>query len=272
MPSNGKARALIITGFGLNCEAETAHAFALAGAEAEQVHLNDLIAGNRSLDEFHILAFIGGFSFGDHIASGRVLANRLSHRLAAPIEKFIADGKLMIGICNGFQTMVKLGVLPGLDGEYLKQTVSLVHNDCGSFQDRWVTLGMHPESPCVFTRGIDRIDLPVRHGEGKFVTLDDKVHQALWSRRMIVGQYVNPSTGEPTDDFPANPNGSTDAIAAICDPSGRIFGLMPHPEAFLFPYNHPQWMRQKSAGELPQTGAGLKMFQNAVEFAQQEIA
>ena len=267
MPSDPAVRALIITGFGLNCEAETAHAFRLAGAAPEQVHLNDLIAGDRSLDEFHILAFIGGFSFGDHIASGRVLANRLKHKLREPLQQFIDDGKLIIGICNGFQTMVKLGLLPGLDGDYMRQTVSLVHNDCGAFQDRWVTLRVRSESPCVFTRGIERLDLPVRHGEGKFVCLDDTVHQTLGDQRLVVCQYLDPATGEPTQEFPLNPNGSTDAIAGICDPTGRIFGIMPHPEAYLFPFNHPQWQRQRLAGALPKHGAGLKVFENGVEFA-----
>ena len=266
-----EVRALVITGFGLNCEAETSHAFRLAGAQVAQVHLNDLSAESQSLDEFHILAFIGGFSFGDHIASGRVLANRLKHQLNGPIQKFIADGKLIIGICNGFQTMVKLGLLPGLEGDYASQTVSLMTNDCGCFQDRWVTLRVRPESPCVFTRGIERIDLPVRHGEGKFVTLDEEVRQALWDGKLVACQYVDPTTDAATDEFPQNPNGSTDAIAAICDPRGRVFGLMPHPEAYLFPYNHPQWMRQKLAGALPAEGAGLQVFRNAVEFARAEL-
>ena len=271
MKSDAQAKALVITGFGLNCEAETSHAFRLAGAAVEQVHLSDLITGERTLDEFHILAFIGGFSFGDHIASGRVLANRLKHRLADSIQRFVDAGKLMIGICNGFQTMVKLGVLPGLDGDYARQTVSLVENDCGTFQDRWVTLAVQADSPCVFTQGIERIELPVRHGEGKFVTLDDRVREALWAQHMVACQYIDPATGAPTEEFPLNPNGSVDAIAAVCDPRGRLFGIMPHPEAFLFPYNHPQWMRQQLAGALPEHGAGLKLFQNAVAFAEREL-
>jgi len=271
MPSDANVRALIITGFGLNCEAETAHAFKLAGAAAERVHLNDLIAGDRSLDEFHILAFIGGFSFGDHIASGRVLANRLKHKMRDPLQEFIDDGKLIIGICNGFQTMTKLGLLPGLGGDYMTQTVSLIENDCGCFQDRWVTLRMRPESPCVFTQGMDRIDVPVRHGEGKFVCLDDNVRQELWDQNMVACQYIDATTGEPTDEFPANPNGSTDAIAGVCDPTGRGYGMMPHPEAYLFPFNHPQWQRQRLAGTLSEHGAGLKVFQNAVEFARENL-
>ena len=271
MPSDAKVRALIITGFGLNCEAETTHALKLAGAAPEQVHLNDLIAGERSLEEFHVLAFIGGFSFGDHIASGRVLANRLKHEMREPLQKFIDDGKLIIGICNGFQTMTKLGLLPGLDRDYMSQSVSLVHNDCGAFQDRWVTLGMRRESRCVFTRGMDRLEVPVRHGEGKFVCRDEGVRKRLWAEQLVACQYIDPATGEPAQDFPLNPNGSTDAIAAVCDPTGRVFGLMPHPEAYLFPFNHPHWMRQRLSGCLPEHGAGLRVFQNAVEFASREL-
>ena len=269
MPSD--VRALIITGFGLNCEAETSHGFRMAGAAPEQVHLNDLLDGQRALDEFHILAFIGGFSFGDHIASGRVLANRLKHRMEEPIQRFIADGKLVIGICNGFQTMAKLGILPGLDGDYRRQTVTLMDNDCGTFRDAWVHLAANAESPCVFTRGIDRLYVPVRHGEGKFATLDAPVLQRLESEGMVVFRYVDADTGEPTDAFPHNPNGSVRAIAGICDPTGRIFGMMPHPEAHLFVHNHPQWVRQRIAGTLPAEGEGVAIFRNAVGFARGEL-
>ncbi|HUT36413.1 MAG TPA: phosphoribosylformylglycinamidine synthase subunit PurQ [Planctomycetota bacterium] len=264
-------RALIITGFGLNCEAETAHAFTLAGAAPEKVHLNDLLDGRRALDEFHVLAFIGGFSFGDHIASGRVLANRLKHRLAEPIQRFIADGKLIIGICNGFQTMAKLGILPGLDGDYRRQTVTLTNNDSGVFRDAWVRLRVEPDSPCVFTRGLERLDLPVRHGEGKFLTLDDKVLERLERERLVACRYADPATGEPTVRFPHNPNGSVAAIAGICDPTGRVFGLMPHPEAHLFPWNHPHWMRRAIASTLPAEGEGVAIFRNAVAFARDSL-
>ncbi len=269
MPSD--VRALIITGFGLNCEAETAHAFRLAGAVPEQVHLNDLLDGRRSLDEFHILAFIGGFSFGDHIASGRVLANRLKHRLDGPIQQFIADGKLVIGICNGFQTMAKLGILPGLDGDYRRQTVTLTDNDRGVFRDAWVTLRIESDSPCVFTEGMERIELPVRHGEGKFVALNDTVLRRLERENLVTARYADPETGEPSNAYPHNPNGSAAAIAAICDPTGRVFGLMPHPEAHLFPCNHPHWTRRRIAAARPAEGEGVAIFRNAVRFAQDHL-
>jgi len=265
MPSDVKA--LIITGFGLNCEAETSHAFKLAGAGAEQVHLNDLLDGRRALDEFHILAFIGGFSFGDHIAAGRVFAGRLRYRLDGPLQQFIADGKLIIGICNGFQTMAKLGILPGLDGDYRRQTVTLAHNDRGVFHDAWVHLGINPDSPCVFTRELETIHLPVRHGEGKFATLDGGVLKQLEDGNLVAARYIDPATGQPTEEYPHNPNGAEAAIAAICDPTGRIFGIMPHPEAYLSPYNHPHWFRERMKGQLPEHGQGLALFRNAVEFA-----
>ena len=264
-------QALIITGFGLNCEAETAHAFRLAGAAPEKVHLSDLLDGRRSLAEFHILAIIGGFSFGDHIASGRVLANRLKHRLDEPIQRFIASGKLVIGICNGFQTMAKLGILPGLDRNYRRQTVTLANNDCGSFRDAWVHLRIEPDSPCIFTRGLEWLDVPVRHGEGKFLTLDDKVLERLERERLVACRYADPETHEPTARFPHNPNGSVGAIAGICDPTGRVFGLMPHPEAHLFPWNHPHWTRRTISGDQPAEGEGVAIFRNAVSFAREKL-
>jgi phosphoribosylformylglycinamidine synthase I len=269
MPSD--VRALILTGFGLNCEAESARAFELAGAFAEQVHLNDLLDGRRALDEFQILFIIGGFSFGDHIASGRVLANRLKRRLAEPIQQFIARGKLVIGICNGFQVLAKLGVLPGLGGDYRRQTVTLTWNDTGVFRDAWVHLRVEPESPCIFTRGLERLQLPVRHGEGKFLALNDALLDRLEAEGLVACRYADPDTGQPTDEYPHNPNGSARAIAGICDPTGRIFGMMPHPEAFLFPWNHPHWTRQVIAGDPPPEGQGLALFRNAVAFAQEHL-
>ncbi|MCZ7400347.1 MAG: phosphoribosylformylglycinamidine synthase subunit PurQ, partial [Candidatus Methanoperedens sp.] len=162
-------KALILTGYGINCDMETQHAFKLAGAEAERVHLTDLINGARKLSEFHILAFPGGFSFGDDIASGKVLANMIKYNLGGQVREFIDAGKLIIGICNGFQAMVKMGLLPAFDGDYSMQDVTLTFNDSGRFEDRWVHLKTNKNSKCVFTKGIDGMYLPVRHGEGKFV-------------------------------------------------------------------------------------------------------
>jgi phosphoribosylformylglycinamidine synthase I len=255
-----KPKSLILTGYGINCDIETAHAFKLAGADAERVHLNDLINGARRLSDYHILAFPGGFSFGDDIASGKVLANMIKYNLGENIQEFIDAGKLIIGICNGFQAMVKMGLLPAFDGDYSAQEVTLTFNDSGRFEDRWVHLNANKRSNCVFTKGIETIYLPVRHGEGKFVAKNPQVFARLKKKNHIVFQYTD-SEGKPAG-YPYNPNGSIDNIAAICDGTGRVFGMMPHPEAFQHRTNHPRWTRE----ELPEEGAGIAIFRNAVEY------
>jgi phosphoribosylformylglycinamidine synthase len=258
-------RVLVITGFGLNCERETSAAFRLVGAEPAQVHLNDLLAGARCLAEFHILAFIGGFSFGDHLGAGTVFANRVKFRLRDQLESFIADGKLVIGICNGFQTLTRLGLVPALDHAYFTPQAALAHNDSGTFRDDWVHLRCDPASPCIFTRGLDRLRLPIRHGEGKFAA-DDATLDRLAAEHLAVMHYTDPE-GRTGAGFPHNPNGALRDIAGICDPSGRVFGLMPHPEAFLSPYNDPEWPRRQHRGPLPAEGEGVAIFRNAVEYA-----
>ena len=260
-----KVKVLIITGFGLNCEKETAAAFRNSGATPELVHLNDLLSGERKLDEFHILAFIGGFSFGDHLGSGTVFANRVKHSLRDQLDRFVAAGKLIIGICNGFQTMTRLGLVPALDRKYFEQQAALAHNDCGSFRDDWVVLKANPASPCVFTKGVDLLRVPIRHGEGKFAA-DTATLQQIEANHQVVFRYAE-TDGTTATNFPANPNGSLNAIAGVCDPTGRIFGLMPHPEAFLSPYNAPDWTTRKLEGKLPERGEGCVIFDNAVEFA-----
>ncbi len=271
MASDADVRALVITGLGLNCEAETSHAFRLAGATPEQVHLADLLDRRRSLDEFQILAFIGGFSFGDHLGAGTVFANRLRCRLMEPLRRYVEAGKLVIGICNGFQTLAKLGLLPGLAEDRYARRLAVTHNDRGVFHDGWVTLAIDPDSPSVFLRGIERIEVPVRHGEGKVICADEALRDHLFAEHLIPLRYVDPDTGEPTQAFPHNPNGSDLAAAGVCDPSGRILGLMPHPEAYLYPFNHPQWTRHRVDGPLPEHGAGLQVFRNAVDFARCEL-
>lgn len=267
-----RVSALVITGFGLNCERETAAAFQAAGARAEQVHLNDLLDGHRRLDEFQILAFIGGFSFGDHIGAGTVFANRLKYRLREPLAAFVKSGRLVIGICNGFQTITRLGLVPALGGAFFEQQVALAQNAQGVFRDDWILLKANPASPCVFTRGVDMLPLPIRHGEGRFVAQDAATLARLEAENLVCLRYADPETGEPTQQFPHNPNGSVNAIAGICDPSGRVFGLMPHPEAYLSPLNHPQWQKQKLDGILPEKGLGQIIFENAVTFAAAELA
>jgi len=265
--SQRTVRALVITGFGLNCERETACAFRLAGATAELVHLTDLLAGERRLAEFQIVSFIGGFSFGDHLGAATVFANRLKYRCRDVLERFVADGGLIIGICNGFQILARLGLLPALGGRRFETQVALAQNAQGVFRDAWVMLRANPASPCVFTRGVDLLPLPVRHGEGRFVARDADVLEELEREQLVALRYVDPQTGEPARGFPDNPNGSQNAIAGICDATGRVFGLMPHPEAYLSPYNHPHWTRQKLNHVLPERGLGQTLFDNAVRFA-----
>jgi len=266
-----RVRALVITGFGLNCERETTCALQQAGATVEQIHLNDLLAGERSLQGFHMLAFIGVFSFGDHIGAGTVFANRIKYRMREQLEQFVAAKKLVIGICNGFQTMTRLGLVPAVAGQLFEQQVALAENKQGVFRDDWVMLQGNPESPCVFTKGIDLIPLPIRHGEGRFVPRDAELLAELEAKNLVALRYAESETGETATSFPANPNGSVNGIAAICDATGRMFGMMPHPEAYLSPFNHPHWTRQKLNGVLPEKGLGQAIFDNGVKFAAEHL-
>jgi len=260
----GKPRILIITGYGLNCEAESEYAWAQAGAAPERMHLHDLLERPEHLLDYAGLMFIGGFSFGDHLGSGQVMAARLRRRLRPELERFIAAGRLILGVCNGFQIMVKLGLLPGLDSDYFTQRLALMKNDCGVFQNFWVTLRFEEKSPCVFTRGLEPLPLPIRHGEGKLYTPDRALLERVEAGGGVACRYADPATGAATREFPHNPNGSLNAIAGLCDPTGRMFGLMPHPEAYVHPENHPQWTDQRRRGALPPRGLGLKIFENAV--------
>lgn len=262
-----KTNALILTGFGINCDRETANAFVRAGANAERMHLNDIVADPACLDRFQILAVPGGFSFGDDVASGKVLANRLRHKLGAPLKKFVQDGKLVVGICNGFQVLVKMGILPLFEPEFV-QEVTLAWNDSCRFENRWVNLKVDPATKCVWLKGIDTLEVPVRHGEGKFIPRDAATLDRLRAQGQVAVRYANADGSLAGGAFPANPNGAADDIAGICDPSGRIFGLMPHPEAHVDAFNHPQWTRKGLTGE----GAGLQVFRNAVEYAQTALA
>ena len=259
-----KVKAIVLTGFGINCDMETGNALARAGADARRVHLNDMIASPAILDESHILAVPGGFSFGDDVASGKVLANRLRYRLGEPLRKFVDDGKLVIGICNGFQVLVKMGILPMLDGEFV-QEVTLTHNDSGRFDNRWVHLAADTSTRCVWLKGIQSLELPIRHGEGKFVPKDEATLERIRMSGQVALRYARADGAPARREFPLNPNGSIDDIAGICDPSGRVLGLMPHPEAFVDCTNHPVWTRETDHpdGE----GQGLQVFRNAVTYA-----
>jgi phosphoribosylformylglycinamidine synthase I len=256
-----KPHAVVLTGFGINCDYETEDAFSLAGAEAERVHVNDLIENPTVLGRCQILAVPGGFSFGDDIASGKVLANKLKYRMGEAFLKFLLKDSLLFGICNGFQVLVRLGILPGGGEGLTEQKATLTYNDSGKFEDRWVRLEAVQESLCVFTRGMKRIELPVRHGEGKFYIGDRELLEQLNRSGQVVLHYTAEDGSRPAP-YPANPNGSEEDIAGICDPTGRVFGLMPHPEAFIYPHHHPRWTREDGVDE----GQGLAIFRNAVDY------
>lgn len=264
-----RVRVLIPTGVGLNCEIETETGFRRAGASPERVPITDLLdrtQGRRRWTEYQIVAFIGGFAFGDHLGAGFVLANRIRFRLYDDLLEFVSGGGLALGICNGFQTMVRLGVLPGFDGDYRTPRATLAPNDRLGYRNAWVKLAFDSSSPCIWTRGLTTMDLPSRHGEGKFLTQDDGVFRRLVEGRQIAARYAG-SDGRETEEWPANPNGSPGGVAGVCDPSGRLFGLMPHPDAYLDAFHHPLWTRRKLEGTLPAEGDGMKIFRNGVDEA-----
>jgi len=263
----GRVRVLILTGLGLNCEVETEAGFAMAGARPSRVHLLEILeGGGPRLADYQILAFIGGFAFGDHLGAGFVFANKIRWRLYDQLLEFIEAGGLALGVCNGFQTMVRLGLLPGLDGDYRTPRATLAPNDRLGYRDAWVRLGFDPGSPCVWTRGLHRMELPARHGEGKFLAESDALLEQLQAQRQVVARYVGPDD-RPTEVWPHNPNGSPRAVAGICDPSGRLFGLMPHPDAYLYGFHHPRWRKRRLEGTLPDEGEGMTIFRNGVDAA-----
>ena len=264
-------KSIVLTGNGTNCEREMAHACRLAGSdEVDIVYIHEVLSGEKRLDDYHFLNLPGGFLDGDDLGSAKAGANRIIHAtvkgtgepLRGQFLRFIAAGKLILGVCNGFQLMVKLGILPAFDGEYFKQTVTLSFNDSGRFEDRWVWLSVNEKSPCVFTRGLKKIYLPVRHGEGKFMAKSATILKRLHRQQQVVARYCTQDSDRPTMAYPANPNGAVDAIAGICNETGRLYGMMPHPEAYTHYTNHPRWTRE----DLPEEGMGLAFFKNAVQF------
>jgi phosphoribosylformylglycinamidine synthase len=266
----------VLTGYGLNCDHETAYAFELAGARARRVHINSLIDGSESLAGFQLLAFIGGFSWGDDHGAGVVQAVRMKTNIGGQILSFVEAGNLVIGICNGFQTLVNLGLLPGFDGDYRTRSVALTYNDCGRFRDDWVHLKVNPKAPCVFTKGMERLELPIRHGEGKFYA-EAAVMDRLEAGAQVVLQYAR-ADGRPAEGrFPFNPNGSLSDVAGICDSTGRVFGLMPHPEAFNHWTNHPDWTREKAGrrgrgGRPSDLTPGIQLLKNGVDYLKERSA
>ena len=258
-----KVRALVLRAAGINCDVETEFALESAGAEADRVHVNRLVEDKTLLDQYQILVFPGGFSYGDDVAAGKILANQVVHHLAEPIRHFIDQGKLVLGICNGFQVLVKMGILPG--GEAMKQdAVTISYNDSGRFEDRWVYL-VPQSSRCVFLEPERQIYLPIAHGEGKVLTKDEATLERLRSEEYIAYKYVDANGNE--GPYPVNPNGSTDSIAALTDSTGRVLGLMPHPERFVRRTQHPHWTRQ---GE-DLDPDGIKLFRNAVRYVQENL-
>ena len=268
---------LVLTGYGLNCDFETAYAFELAGALSTRVHINALISRETFLKDYDILVFDGGFSWGDDHGAGVLEAVRIGSNIGDALFEFIEDGKLVLGICNGFQALVNLGLLPGFDENYKTRQVALTFNDCGNFRDDWVPLLSNPESPCVFTEGVTRIELPVRHGEGKFYASPDVIERLIDNRQVVL-RYATPSGEAAQGQYPFNPNGSIHDIAGICDSTGRIFGLMPHPEAFNHWTNHPDWTRVKESlkrkGQpIPQElTAGVRILKNGVDYIKRKYA
>ncbi|MFP4071072.1 MAG: phosphoribosylformylglycinamidine synthase subunit PurQ [Desulfovibrionales bacterium] len=268
----GQVRALVITGYGTNCERETGFAVKKAGADETVIaHFADLVAERIKLSDFNFLLFPGGFLDADDLGAAQAAALRWKYTLTGsgnPLERqlwnFFESGGLILGICNGFQLLVKFGLLPAIDGQYFQRQCSLSYNDSARFEDRWVHLKANPASPCVFTRGIDRLYLPVRHGEGKLIPMNVATLAAMVRHNLVALQYIDPETGDPSQEYPFNPNGSPLAIAALTDPSGRIMGLMPHPEAYNHPTNHPSWTR--GAGDQ----LGLVLMENGVRYLKEQ--
>jgi phosphoribosylformylglycinamidine synthase I len=244
-----RVKTLILRAPGTNCDGETAFALEQAGSQVESVHINELVRVPELLFRYQIMVIPGGFTYGDDISGGKILANELKLKLGAEIRRFVADGRLILGICNGFQVMVKAGILPQ------SSPLTLAGNDSGRFECRWVYLRVNENSPCIFTRGISTMYLPVAHGEGKVVMIED--------RMLNVALYYADENGNINAGYPYNPNGSIDDIAGICDASGRIFALMPHPERFVLWSQHPRWTREPAR----ERGDGFRIFLNAVEWA-----
>jgi len=307
-------RAVVLRAAGINCDMETEYALELAGAKAERVHINRLIKEKTALDQYQIMVFPGGFSYGDDVAAGKILANQVVHHLYEPVQKFIDDGKLVLGICNGFQVLVKGGILPGLEeskatedtplrsrsyagqaentekfkislatenpstalragaeikdkkrmSKIAEQPVTVTYNDSGKFEDRWVYLAPQTDR-CIFVERGRQIYLPVAHGEGKVVTKDAKALEKLRSDGYIAFKYVDKNGKE--GDYPVNPNGSVDSIAGLTDTTGRVLGLMPHPERYVRLTQHPHWSRLKNR----QNGDGMTIFNNAIRYIQQNL-
>lgn len=268
----GTVNTLVITGYGTNCEVECAHTAKLAGSDTTNIiHFSDLTTGKTKLASYQFLIFPGGFLDGDDLGAAQAASIRWKYSsdqkktpLVNQLLEFINNGGLILGICNGFQLLVKLGLLPALGDKFLSRQVSLTHNESARFEDRWCTLAINRESPCVFTKGINSLYLPVRHGEGRLVAQNDDVMRQILEQNLAPVMYADPDTLLPTQQYPANPNGSPYAIAGLTDPSGKIFGLMPHPEAYNHDTNHPRWTQGEKAT------LGTRLFENGIAYLRQQ--
>ncbi len=257
-----KPRALVLRTAGTNCDLETKHAFETAGATAELAHINWLTASDSPLANVQILALPGGFTYGDDVAAGKILAVEMMHSLRNHLQDFICAGGAIIGICNGFQVLVKTGLLP--DARFLAaadRPLTLTNNDSGKFEARWVRLRTPHSTVCIFAEGDEALEMPVAHGEGKLVARDPQAIKDLIENGQVVYRYASPSGGVPV--YPDDPNGSVDNIAGICDKTGRILGLMPHPERYVRGHQHPRWTRERREN---QEGDGLRLFRRAVDY------
>jgi len=261
-------RVLILRAPGTNCDQETAFAFQTAGGKPDVVHLNRLLENPRLAADYQILAIPGGFSYGDDISAGRIFGNQIRHHLRDCLAQFKAAGKLIIGICNGLQILVKSGVL--LPDRADEPIATLTLNESGKFEDRWIYLRVVSDK-CVFLRGIEQMYLPIAHAEGKFVARDEATLKRLDAAGQLVLRYAagpeiqNSEFRIQNSDvplpYPANPNGAQLNVAGLCDETGRVFGLMPHPERHIDPTHHPRWTREKR-----ERGDGLAVFENAVRY------
>jgi phosphoribosylformylglycinamidine synthase subunit PurQ / glutaminase len=269
-----KIKALVPTGHGINCELETHHALVLAGFDTvDTVHLNLLARGEVDPATYHFIVFPGGFLDGDDLGAAQACANRIRHSLVDGgtlvdrLIEFVDRGGLILGICNGFQLLTRLGMLPAINRDYRTRSVTLTGNDSGRFENRWVHLLVDTASSCLFTKGLGRMYLPVRHGEGKIVGQDQGLIAALVEDHQATLRYAPSSGDQPTMEYPSNPNGSQLAIAGLCDPTGRVFGMMPHPECFVHRTHHPRWTRE----DLPEEGDGLAIFKNAASYLREAL-
>ena len=251
-------RVLVIRAAGINCDEEVMHAWRLAGASPSLVHINALARNPSILNDYSVVTIPGGFSYGDDIAAGAILARRLQDDLTKGLRMFVDRGGGVLGICNGFQVLVKMGLLPGR--EFGRNQVTVTYNASAKFEARWVRLQVCT-AICPYVQARNVLEMPVEHAEGKVVAADEAVTNRLLATKQIALRYVD---GEGRYDvYPANPNGSTAGIAGLCDATGRVFGLMPHPDRHFDHTQHPQWTRHSSPTRPPD---GLTLFQHAVRF------